>query len=753
MNTRLLPGVMLAGLCAGLLAGCPDNPYKASTWTKKLGDPRQEEQAVTQLEHLGDPSAIPALGQAWEDQGKPIRLLQVMISLARPLTPDTTGPDGKPVHGTAYTQNMTDFVKTGRPASWDKAVPFLTKALDEVDEANPRSTESAQKAADALGEAQDGLDSLIGLASKPTTKKLIEAQISAIRAMGKFQNDKAKSVAGLIKLIDLEPPPNPMTAKDRQTARSMEEKYTFFLARSGAAINALGDLRAPSATKTLVLAMYRTPALFTQVRRALVATGPTAEDDLRKILRGENADVNQLFKDQHLDRYCGDQGTLPPDQCVATSLMDYYPAVVLGDFYDPASVPDLLAALKHPNIGQPAAFANEQPALGTGFNAIFDSLKKIGAPQGADIVLAMWDTHQAAPAAAPKGRGKHGKKSAGAAAPAPQPASDLNTRLLAMETYPFLTRDDAGVEDLGKIAADNSADQSLRQQAATSYARLSRDSGSIKVFTDLANKYFEASEKKRKEADGKPKTDKVAADKVYDAAKKVVVDAKAQLARIAADRSKGADDIHKASDDVKKAEDALKDARKVHDTATQPFVVADRAAKDYKSYARLFQTHIARIEVAIRCKNDLSCYAGTLKETPDQAAQNCARWIPDLKDWTKDEKLGLLEGEVERAMLEIGKQGQKASNLTDTLLNTLLDPTKGDDRLIRQSVLLALPKIAKVPCDDCTQKLDAALKAGEGKSTLADLNLDTTMLRNYFDWAGGRTPSSAAAGAAPAGKK
>jgi len=33
-------------------------------------------------------------------------------------------------------------------------------------------------------------------------------------------------------------------------------------------------------------------------------------------------------------------------------------------------------------------------------------------------------------------------------------------------------------------------------------------------------------------------------------------------------------------------------------------------------------------------------------------------------------------------------------------------------------------------------------KAGEGKTTLGDLNLETTMLRNYFAWAGGRTPTA-----------
>ena len=43
----------LAALTAALLlglTGCPDNPYKASSWTKQLDDPREAERAVTQLE-------------------------------------------------------------------------------------------------------------------------------------------------------------------------------------------------------------------------------------------------------------------------------------------------------------------------------------------------------------------------------------------------------------------------------------------------------------------------------------------------------------------------------------------------------------------------------------------------------------------------------------------------------------------------------------------------------------------------------
>jgi hypothetical protein len=155
----------------------------------------------------------------------------------------------------------------------------------------------------------------------------------------------------------------------------------------------------------------------------------------------------------------------------------------------------------------------------------------------------------------------------------------------------------------------------------------------------------------------------------------------------------------------------------------------------------MFQTHIARIEIAIRCKQDITCYAGSLKLTPEAVAKNDALYIKDIKDWTKDEQMGLVEASVERAMLEIGKRGTKAGALTEPLL----DSAKSENRLIRQSILLALPKIAAVPCATCEAKLQDVIRAGQGKASMDELNLETTMMKNYFGWAGGKTPSSAPA--------
>src|SRR5690606_635723 len=152
-------------------------------------------------------------------------------------------------------------------------------------------------------------------------------------------------------------------------------------------------------------------------------------------------------------------------------------------------------------------YSDDQPSGATQYNAIFDALRKIGSPEGADKVRAMWDV------------GGGGKKKGRHSEPAPSGA-DLMTRILAIGAYPFMTRDGAGTDALGRIAADNGADDNLRREAATAFARLSRDKKDVKVLTDLADKYFDASAKKKKEAAGKPKKDADAADKELEKAKK-----------------------------------------------------------------------------------------------------------------------------------------------------------------------------------------------------------------------------------------
>ncbi|MGE5187276.1 MAG: hypothetical protein ACM31C_34750 [Acidobacteriota bacterium] len=555
-----------------------------------------------------------------------------------------------------------------------------------VDDTSPRSVDAAVKAADALGAARrvDAIPALAALAQKPPTKQRIAAQIAAFRALCKLDTARAKAAAPLRAIATRARP----RTKDETT-------LALHLGVTGAAINALAELRDPKSAPALVHAMYVDPELMMQSRRALVASGPRAKDELRKALRGDNADVNRLFKAQKLDRSCGDDGT-----CHPVSARDFYAAIVLGDFHDPAVVPDLLAALARPAL--PAYYFDGDPSPATQRDAIFDALRKLGVPSAAAPVRALWA------------------------------ARDLRTRTLAIGAYPFVARDDRGLDELAQIMADNDADDTLRQEAATAYARLAHDVARIAPLLDLAQKYLDASAKKRAEADGDAKRAAETADHELARAKQKLDAAKQKALAVARDRSTTVDQIKAATEAAKQAEAEFKLARASHKDAVRPYREADAAAKAYRGYARMFQTHVARIAVVLRCKDDLACYGGTLALTPDAAANAVAPWIHDLAAWTADEKLGLVEAAAERAMLELGKRGARAEGQTAALL----DAVAGDDRLIRQSILLALPKIAKLPCDDCIAKLDAAIAAGEGKVTLADLQLETQLLRNFFLWAG-----------------
>jgi HEAT repeats len=678
------------GLLVGL-SGCPDNPYSVDTWIDKLDDSHEVERAVTEIEHLGDPKAIPALGKAWENQGCPQRILQVMIDLSRPLTPEE-----------ADKASLVDLAKEGRKASWDKAQPFLAEAIRPVDpnqpakcgldDTSPRSMENAGKAADALGDAQNdqALQALVDGLGQKYGPKAQAVKLSVILALGHYKDGRA--VKALTDVLRQSPESQPLPI-------------------IAAAVNALSDIKSPEALPVLIETMYRVPPVFSQIQRALVASGPTVGGEMRKILRGEHEAVNKLFADNKLGEYCGDKdpssGKIekPVTPCKPISMKEFYAAVVLGSLYDPSAVPDLLAAAKKPAL--PVYYMQGQPSPNTQLNGIYDALRKIGSGEGAEQIRATW--------ADAKG--------------------DAVQRGLAVDTYAFVVRGDAGVADLGKIAADNKAEDSLRQSAATSFARLATNEKDIDVLLELAAKYEKAANEARAKADAKkPAYDKAKA--ALDEAKQKLAAAKNQFQKEGGVKKAKAETINAMTT----AQKAVDDADEPYDNARAEYKPLDNAAKDYRSFERMFETHVARVEIYLHCRgadDGGACYAKALDAKPDDVAKRVAKWVRSLSGagenkWTDDDKKGLVSAEIERAMLELGKMGHKAEGQT----GALLDKAKSEDRLIRESVLLALPKIAKLPCADCETKLDAAIKAGAGKSELAALNVETVVLRNYFTWAG-----------------
>jgi len=686
---RRIAVLVLAATAAVALTGCPEDPFDPDTWIKKLDNSNAAdvERAVTELERLGENKAIPALGKAWEKQGRPERILRVIIDLSRPLTEAEAKAE--------YKNNYK-----ARPPAWDKSLPILTKAVEEVDGANPRSVESARLAAEALGRSKvDGaLEVLVKAANESGAIRVLRRE--AILALGELGDPRG--VAALANIIreDFDP--------------QKPEVH-------GAALIALRKIKSPEAVPVLIDAMYRLPFFFKQVRGALVASGDGVADRIRAILLHEDKAVNDLFAENKYDTYCGDLGKPPvaASECVAVSAMDYYAAIIAGDLYDPSLVPALLKAFdREVKPAYLVDFAPGPPAQ----NAVLDALRKIGqtTPEATQKVLDVWAT-----------------------------GKNYELKPMAANVYSMVSHDGSekvgkttGVELLGKIAADNSADQSLRLEAAVAYARLSWDKNRIPLLLELAGKYAEAAAKAKKEADGAPKANYEKLKIGYDAANEKLKAAKKAVQSKGGERRAPIELINEMTE-AKVAFDKLKPD---YTTAKNTWKALEDKSKAYTGYQRLFETHVARVEIGIHCQEDPACYAATLYE-PDkwqdkwtEVAGRLKAYIKGLDKYGDDEKKEVLAAQIERAMIELGKMGARAH---DAATDALLKAAKSDDRIVRQSVLLALPKVAGKDCKECGPRLDEVITASQGKDALRELTFETEVLRAFW----GDAPEAPAGGA------
>lgn len=677
------------------LAACTENPYKADTWIKQLGDKGAQARAIVELDRLGDPKAIPALAKTWESAGRDPKILDVIISLAKPFTPEEVAEAVKTNRNDPRKFMLRDFPK-GRPASWDKALPVLIKVLSDVDDLDDRWRESASKAAAAIGESKDasGIDILVETVNRKMNAKAERVRLDAIIALGKFKDPKAVEALSNVIRADVK-----------------EQDMVLF----AAAINALGDMRSADAVPALIEVMYRLPPMFAQVRRALAASGASVGQELRKILRGEHTAVETLFKEKKLGVYCGDEGKpqRPAAECEPVSAKDYYPAMLLGDMNDPAAVPDLLAALKRPAL--PVYYSDDTPAQLNQHQAIYQTLQKLGSPESAADVKAVWSDAKA-------------------------PSAE---RVLALTTYALVARDTADIPAMVAIAGGQD-DQDVRVAATLAVANLATSDANVSTLQAEADKYAKMAAEQRVQADAKkPAYDKAKAaqDEAKKAQSKAADESKQLAAKALKDKSVTTDDLAKATAAATAANKVLETANEAFKKASGEFKPYDDLAKSYRATQRFFQTQIARVEIAMRCKGEGACFVKAIPENFDKAsldkkadeiAGHLGTYIKDLGEWTAEEKRGLVSAQVDRAMVEIGKLGSKAADLTPALLNA----AKSEDGATRGAVLLALPKVAKVPCAECETALDAIIAAAEGKSTLQAMTADTQMVRNYFSWAG-----------------
>lgn len=586
----------------------------------------------------------------------------------------------KPAPAPVSNTTSTPAEPAAAPVSPD-AMAEHRRALAELDDANPRSVDRATKAADALAGQDGAIGDLGALAVRPPSKKLIPAQIAAIRSLGKMAN-KPAAVVALAQIVERELPQHPNRG-------GTEDEYALHLATLGATINAITELGDPNAARMLVPVIYRAPELAQQLRRAFAMSGSVAGAEFRKVLRGEHAQVDQLIKAKKLDQYCGDRGELP--KCLPLGIRDFYAAIVLGDVRESAAVPDLLAVLGKPAL--PPYYVDEAAAPSTQHTAVFDALRKLGARDAAAKLKSIWAN----------------------------PKADVNDRIGAVGAYAFCAPDAKDADAIWKIAADNTADDSLRVEAATAFARLANDKKMIPPIFAMAKKYVDASAKKRAAAD-KLQAVKTAADGELQNARDASDAARAKLLATTQDQTSTADQIRAQTEVAKRADADFKAAKKKHREKISAWSMNDTAAKAYVGYARMFQTHVARVELAVRCADNLDCYATALKTTPSDAVLQLRASIPDVAQWSDDEKQGLVEAYVDRAVLELGRRPGGDAKTGDIV--ALL---ASDNRLIREAALLHVARLAK--CPSCNARLDAVVEADRGKTHIAALALETQIVR------------------------
>jgi hypothetical protein len=184
----------------------------------------------------------------------------------------------------------------------------------------------------------------------------------------------------------------------------------------------------------------------------------------------------------------------------------------------------------------------------------------------------------------------------------------------------------------------------------------------MKILQDQVKKYAAgAKEERRPRPTARPRRRLAAAKAPYDAAR--------ERSRRPRTRSR-AGGMKKVEEGVKKgtiepellnklteAQTAVDKVEGAYDDAKADYDEADAKAKNYKASQRVFEAHIARIEIAIRCGANAECYAGALTATFESVKGELGKYIAGLDAMNEDEKKELLAAQIERAMLELGKMG------------------------------------------------------------------------------------------------
>jgi len=272
-------------------SGCVDDPTDPKTWIKKLGDPREGKEALSQLVKLKNPAAVPPLLELYK-KNKDLEVLKAIGSFK------------------------------------DKAaVPVLIEALDYSEE----NYEQAATAATALGEIDDNSSAVplsVTLAKPLSIKTRANVvKLEAMKALVKIHKksppakaDADKVVDALIKLLET-------SADDQDFALNQVSATT------------LAEYADPRSAPALIRGLFMTGRgtdIFQPCRIALLNIGQAG---VKAIIEAHQRKFAKLEADAKKYEF-SDLGKI-----------EQKTALILGDLRAKEAVPVLLGELKKPKKG------------------------------------------------------------------------------------------------------------------------------------------------------------------------------------------------------------------------------------------------------------------------------------------------------------------------------------------------------------------------------------------------------------------
>ena len=282
-NRKLAVLSLIAGLG---LAACTGDPNDPMTWAKKLGNVRDQQEALNQLARMGVDRArvaVPALVALYKETKKP--------------------------------EHLEALVRFKDPS----AIPLFIEALDFTEDDFDRAIVAAGALGELREQATEAVPALIKAVEHqlPIKSRANNVRLAAIRAMVKIGDKRA--VPALMKIL--------ATSADEQD----------FLLNQKAALG-LAELRDPQAIPALIKGMFMTGRganIFQECRLGLVRMGEPAVAPLIELLNEKNPEINEMAKKLDFDKY-------------SPGIVRFKAAMLLGDLRAAEAVPALAARLKIP---------------------------------------------------------------------------------------------------------------------------------------------------------------------------------------------------------------------------------------------------------------------------------------------------------------------------------------------------------------------------------------------------------------------